>query len=342
MDRLNGKPVVSIITATYNHERYIGPCIDSVLAQTFSNWELLIVDDGSTDKTQSVVQAYDDVRIRYYSQTNKGMWRLSETYNRALAEARGEYVAILEGDDLWPPARLQLQIDHMLNSDAVVAFGRYERIDCEGRLLKGSESRLTNETRLLTKDEALRRLLIGELTVMPVTALIRKDVLESIGGFQQEPYYPAVEHPTWLRLALEGSFLEQDTVLGHWRRHPKQASDALGIALSDGLLRMNMEFFEKLPDKIRNRIGVTAEWLKRHQRIAFASAKFSHGRYQLLAGQRKAAKASFMRAAVDGDWRVRSKASLGFIAAVLNLDFEDIIMRMGFEPFELPSKKLHE
>ena len=102
---------VSIITPTYNHEKFIGACLDSVRAQTDPDWEMIVVDDGSTDRTGDLVAAAAaaDPRIRHVRQPNKGLARLGETYNEALRLARGDLVAILEGDDFWPPHRLAVQ-----------------------------------------------------------------------------------------------------------------------------------------------------------------------------------------------------------------------------------------
>ncbi len=103
-------PLVSIITPTYNHEKFIGTCIESVLKQTYQNWEMIIIDDGSTDKTGVVVAKYDDDRIKYVKQENLGIWKLSETYNKALDMSMGDLVAILEGDDAWPNFKLEEQV----------------------------------------------------------------------------------------------------------------------------------------------------------------------------------------------------------------------------------------
>ena len=105
-------PLVSIITPTYNHEKYIGECIRSVQSQTYSNWEMLIVDDGSTDNTFSIASelAAGDSRIHVYTQKNIGIFRLCETYNFALSESKGKYIAVLEGDDVWLPEKLSVQV----------------------------------------------------------------------------------------------------------------------------------------------------------------------------------------------------------------------------------------
>src|SRR5688500_11247566 len=103
-------PRVTVITPVYNAERYLGACIDSVLAQTFGDWEQIIVDDGSSDGTEAVARSYTDARIRYLRLPHRGLSALAESYNTALREARGGVIAILEGDDVWEPHKLERQV----------------------------------------------------------------------------------------------------------------------------------------------------------------------------------------------------------------------------------------
>jgi len=105
-------PLVSIISPTYNHEKYIAECILSAQSQTYTYWEMLVVDDGSTDLTLSIARSFaeKDPRIRVFTQKNVGIFRLAETYNFALSQANGKYIAVLEGDDVWLPEKLALQV----------------------------------------------------------------------------------------------------------------------------------------------------------------------------------------------------------------------------------------
>lgn len=130
---LTRTPLVSVITPTYNHERFIGPCIDSLLRQTYPAWEQIILDDGSTDKTGEIVAAYRDPRVRYERQENRGPFELARTYNRALALAQGELIAILEGDDLWPPDKLAALVPVFQDEAVVLAHGERVEIDTKGR-----------------------------------------------------------------------------------------------------------------------------------------------------------------------------------------------------------------
>lgn len=119
--------LVSIIMPSYNTGRLIGESIESVINQTYSNWELLIVDDHSTDHTEEVVRSFPDDRIRFFSNEENLGAALSR--NRAMREARGEWIAFLDSDDLWEPEKLEKQIDFMQRNGYVFSYHDYEKID---------------------------------------------------------------------------------------------------------------------------------------------------------------------------------------------------------------------
>ena len=103
---MSNKPLISIITPTYNHANYMEKCIESVLEQDYANWEQIIIDDEYTDDTPNIISEFDDERIIYIKQDNIGIQNLNKTYNKALNLSKGEYIAILEGDDYWPDYKL--------------------------------------------------------------------------------------------------------------------------------------------------------------------------------------------------------------------------------------------
>lgn len=138
--------LVSVIMPTYNCGRFIREAIDSVLAQTYQSWELLIVDDGSTDDTQAIVGSYTDERIRYMrNERNTGG---ALTRNRALREAKGRYIAFLDADDVWLPEKLEKQIAFMADNNYAFTYHNYTEIDEQSKPLgvlvsgKGKVSRL--------------------------------------------------------------------------------------------------------------------------------------------------------------------------------------------------------
>ena len=98
---------VSVIIPTYNTAKWLEQSIDSVLCQTFTDYELILVDDGSTDDTSSIVKNFDDKRIRYFYKANGG---LAGARNMGLGKAKGEYIAFLDSDDLWPESYLEVMV----------------------------------------------------------------------------------------------------------------------------------------------------------------------------------------------------------------------------------------
>lgn len=123
--------LVSVIMPAYNCEKYIGEAINSVIAQKYSNWELLVVNDCSADNTKEVVEAYlKDNRIHYFELPSRG--GPATARNRGLEEAKGEYVAFLDSDDLWSADKLELQLDYMKRMKAKLSCTAYSLIDEEG------------------------------------------------------------------------------------------------------------------------------------------------------------------------------------------------------------------
>ncbi len=108
--------LISIIIPSYNHEKYIGKCIDSVLQQTYKNLELIIIDDGSTDSSNKIISAYTDQRIVYVKQSNHGA---HSAINRGLVLAKGEYLTILNSDDLYHPQRLERCLQAFQNDQGI-------------------------------------------------------------------------------------------------------------------------------------------------------------------------------------------------------------------------------
>lgn len=152
--------LVSVITPVYNSAAYLEACVASVQAQTYTDWELLLVDDASSDNSMQLIHslAAKDARIRYF--TNPQNQGAAFSRNLATREAKGEYIAFLDSDDLWEPEKLQLQIDKMQQSGNPVCFGSYIRIDEQDNEL-GIRIKAIPE---LTYNKQIRNNYIGNLT----------------------------------------------------------------------------------------------------------------------------------------------------------------------------------
>ncbi len=126
------KGLVSIITPLYNGERFIGSTIESVIAQTYSNWEMWVVNDGSKDHSEEIVKLYvaSDPRIKYVKQPNRGS---ASARNNGIRQCNGQYIALLDADDLWEPDFLSSQISFMQEKNGIVVHSSYKRINEEGK-----------------------------------------------------------------------------------------------------------------------------------------------------------------------------------------------------------------
>lgn len=218
---MSNTPAVTILTTTYNHSKYIANCLKSVLAQTFGDWEQIIVDDGSTDNTGEIVKQFNDQRVVYVRQEHVGVHRLAETYNRGLKLAKGELIAILEGDDMFPKRKLELQIDS-LSDDAVLSFGKCILINEDGKFL-GIDP--PNFKQFQTMTDWLGPLIVYDY-IRGGTVMVKKEALNKIGGFTQPPNSAYVDYSTYLELALIGRFKFVNEILGIWVRHRDSYSDS--------------------------------------------------------------------------------------------------------------------
>ncbi|QQS44409.1 glycosyltransferase family 2 protein [Candidatus Roizmanbacteria bacterium] len=217
------KPNITIITPTYNQGPFIADCIESVLAQTYPNWEMIIIDDHSTDDTSKIVPQYmkDEKRVRYIRHTrNWGVSKLRDTYNEALQKAQGEYVAILEGDDMWPKDKLETQLKAFDSQKVVLAYGDWVIIDKTNRgFYIGSYNKPIHQLNNIPRESIFKLFAQLDFSIIPVTVMIRKSALDEIGGFQSMSEYPFIDIPTIFTLARIGEFKYQQYILGYYRKH---------------------------------------------------------------------------------------------------------------------------
>lgn len=168
--------LVSIITPTYNASRFVRETINSVRAQSYSNWELIIVDDCSTDNTLEIVkeECESDSRIKFHKLSkNSGS---AKARNKAIKLAKGKYIAFLDSDDLWKPQKLQTQILYMKRNDLAFTFTSYEVMSEAGNLL-GKKVKAPTE---VSYNYLLKNTIIGCLTVVLDKTKIKKIEMPNI------------------------------------------------------------------------------------------------------------------------------------------------------------------
>ena len=203
--------LVSIIMPSYNTGRFIAETINSVLAQTYSNWELIIVDDCSTDNTDEVVATFCDDRIRYIkNEKNSGA---AVSRNRALREAKGKWIAFLDSDDLWLPEKLEKQIAFMTEKGYSFSYTRYSEIDEESKPLGVTVS----GPKKITKNGMYRYCWMGCLTVM-------YDV-EAVGLIQIADIRKNNDYAMWLKACKKADCYLLDEDLARYRKRSGSISN---------------------------------------------------------------------------------------------------------------------
>jgi glycosyltransferase involved in cell wall biosynthesis len=201
-------PELSVVLPVRNGERYLLEAIDSVLAQTFRDFELVVVDDGSTDGSAALVEAGKDPRLRLVRQAPLG---LVEALRRGLAETTAPLVARMDADDVSLPTRLARQLEAIGEEVALVGCG-FEAIDAEGR---PSGSWL-----LPADDGALRRRLLLRNPFAHGSVVFRRQAFDSAGGYRAD-YGANEDYDLWRRVAREWRLAAVPEVLYRYREHPE-------------------------------------------------------------------------------------------------------------------------
>lgn len=189
-------PSISVVIPAYNSERTIGDTVQSVLAQTFTDFEIIVINDGSQDGTLECLGAIADSRLNVFSYENSGV---AISRNRGIEKAKGEYVAFLDADDLWVPEKLTEQYQALQESPAAsVAYSWTNYIDDSGDFLRPG-------MRPSFQGDVYRHLLVSNFLECGSNLLVRRSALQKVGGFDAE-LPPSEDWEMWLRLAKRYDF----------------------------------------------------------------------------------------------------------------------------------------
>jgi glycosyltransferase involved in cell wall biosynthesis len=219
------KPLVSVLMCVFNAENYLDEAIESILQQTFSDFEFIILDDGSKDNSLKIIQkhAARDRRIRVISRENRG---IIPSRNELLAESKGEYVAVMDADDIALPNRFNLQVQYLRSHQEVLGVGgNYHVIDSKGRFL-------TTFSLPETNDEIQKMMLVGHTAILHPTSMFRSNAIKAIGGY--DPDYHLVEDlDLWLRLGEKGQIANLNVPVLKYRLHGNSISEQNGLQQRD-------------------------------------------------------------------------------------------------------------
>lgn len=264
-------PKISIIMPAYNAEKYIGYAIDSILNQSFKDFEFIIIDDCSTDKTAEIIKSYGDLRIRYIK--NEKNLNHPACRNIALNLARGEYVAELDADDIALPNRLKLQYDFLKNSSPVIALmgGWVEVIDKDG-----------NKTGIKKPEQNVDLLRYKFLIKNPIvhsSIFYRKDTIKKLGGYNLN-YLHCEDYELYYRILKKGYLIGNIPVeVVKYREHESISTISVSrnIQLNNNYKLLHEWFNQYLPISYENTKRIVDTFHKRNTSLLsiFSTIKFS-------------------------------------------------------------------
>lgn len=185
--------LISVIIPVYNVEKYIDRTLNSVFAQTYKNFEIILIDDQSSDSSADIIKKYQETHpeIIYYLQSeNRGA---GYARNKALELAKGQYVAFLDADDMWKPDKLEKQIDFLKEKNGSFCFAAIEMIDGDDNVIKGKRN---------IKDEVDYNFLLSNTIIPTSGVLIDREIK---GDFRMHIRRGGQDYATWLKLLKDGS-----------------------------------------------------------------------------------------------------------------------------------------
>ncbi len=251
-------PLVTVIIPTYNHAHFLREALQSVCVQTFSDWEVIVVNNFSDDDTIAVVESFADPRIRLENFRNNGV--IAASRNRGIALARGKYLAFLDSDDIWYPEKLARCMAGFDNGVGLVCHGLRWFGNQERDMFCGPEKRTTFDGLL---DEGN--------CITPSATVVLKDLVEAVGCFSEDPAIVTSEdYHLWIKLARAGiktHCIKQ--ILGRYRIHSGNQSGAIVHHLNSVLCVVE-QFF---PNVASRNLG-----MKMRVRRRFCTAYYGAGR----------------------------------------------------------------
>jgi glycosyltransferase involved in cell wall biosynthesis len=263
-------PPVSVVIATYNMAHYLPFALRSALNQTYSNIEVLVIDDGSTDNTAETVAPYlADSRVRYYRQSNGGQ---AVAKNRGIRESSGAHIAFLDADDLWAPDKLELQMPLFAASQRTgVVYSAFGYVDEKG-------DRLPHVPGKLHRGNVSGPMLISNFVGFG-TSVVKRECFDRLGLFD-ERLRMGIDYDRWLRFATQYEFEYVDRVLLYYRDWPGQMSKNWRRRYVSGIEIMKA-FLREHPDAVDKRT-VDEAWAHTYTGFGYCARGAPSGRREAL------------------------------------------------------------
>jgi teichuronic acid biosynthesis glycosyltransferase TuaG len=246
-------PLISVIMPAYNSSNFISEAIHSVIIQSYTNWELLIINDGSTDTTSEIALNFCnlDSRIKYYYQENG---KQGKARNLGISKANGEFIAFLDADDLWLSEKLEIQIKEIFNRNVDLIFSN-------SYIIYGNESNVLNETLNIPSDIYHDRtsipMFLKKNRVPILTVLVKKAKLIEVNGFSEiEEIQNVEDYHLWLKLLMSNAtFYSVKGVLAKYRFHNDSVTSNDKVALK----KIPFAFFDLMTNNVKYKNEIKLE-----------------------------------------------------------------------------------
>lgn len=268
-------PKVSVIVPAYNAMQFLPKTVDSVLKQTYQDFEIFIINDGSTDNIEEWVRTVEDKRVRLISQHNQGQ---SAARNEGIKNSSGQYIAFLDADDLWAPSKLEKQVQVLdSNPDTGLVYSWVSLID-------ENDHPLDKTWTISEEGDVWLKLIEGNIIACGSVPMIRRSCVEVVGLFEKFPF-ACEDWDYWLRIASHYSFEVLKEVLVYYRDSPGSLSRYKGDALEKRLKAME-ESYGAIIERAFKDVPESSQYLKHRShalanlRIAWQALKMPDRRYK--------------------------------------------------------------
>ena len=263
------EPTVSVVIPAYNVADLIGATLDSVLEQTYHDFEIIVVDDGSTDSTREVVATYGEP-VRYVRKVNGGS---ASARNRGIQEARGTYVAFLDADDLWRPTKLEVQMqEHLADPALAWSYTDSYLVDAESGTIIFRRSHVRDRP----EGDVLDALLKGNF-IAPSTTVVEHRVFDEVGVFDESSLHRISEDwDLWMRIAARYPVRFIGTPLVETRQHADRKTETMDLehalesrlAIIDKAVQRNPDRLAEVYDEARANllVNIGRKWMNREER----------------------------------------------------------------------------
>ena len=287
----NETPLVSVVIPTYNHARYLRRALQSVIFQTYTNWEAIVIDNHSKDSTDEVIASFADPRITYLKIHNNGV--IAASRNAGIREAKGEWIAFLDSDDWWTADKLKACCES-INDKVDLIYHDLKIITDQPRFLR----------RKIIKCWQVKPLVLIDLmergnAIATSSAVVRAKLLKQINGMNESPYMVAAEdYNTWLRISqLTDGFRYVSKKLGFYQLHNQGVSQKdMSIPVQHAVV----DFIDVLNPAQKNKF--------------LANLRYTKGWFEYLAGNTAIAKQNLLFSLRHGQLSVKLKSAMMLIS----------------------------